>query len=51
MFQRVEYSEWHTLFPKIGFLLFFLAFVVIVWKAAKMKKGDRDRSSRMPLDD
>lgn len=51
MFQRIEYSEWHTLFPKIGFALFFLAFVVIVWKAVKMKKGESDRASRMPLED
>lgn len=51
MFQRVEYSEWHTLFPKIGFALFFLAFIVVVWRACKMSKRDRDKASRMPLDD
>ena len=51
MFQRVEYTEWHTLFPKIGFVLFFLAFGVIVWKALKMSKGERSKASRMPLDD
>ncbi|MBK1879282.1 hypothetical protein [Pelagicoccus mobilis] len=51
MFQRVEYTEWHTLFPQIGFVLFFLAFGVIVWKALKMGKGERNKASRMPLDD
>lgn len=51
MLQRVEYTEWHLLFPTIGFALFFIAFSVIVWKAVKMKKGDIDRASRMPLDD
>ncbi len=51
MFQRVEYTDWHTLFPKIGFALFFLAFAVVVWKTARMSKGDVTRSSKMPLDD
>lgn len=51
MLQRVAYTDWHTMFPKIGFALFFIAFVMIVWKAAKMRKSDSDRSSRLPLDD
>lgn len=51
MFQRVEYTEWHTLFPKIGFALFFLAFGIIVWKTLRMGKGESDKASRMPLDD
>ncbi|MBD5782402.1 hypothetical protein IEN85_23080 [Pelagicoccus sp. NFK12] len=51
MFQRVEYTEWHTLFPKIGFVLFFLAFGIIVWKALKMGKNESSKASRMPLDD
>lgn len=51
MFQRVEYTEWHTLFPKVGFTLFALAFVIVVWKALRMKKSDRNRASRMPLDE
>lgn len=51
MFQRVEYTEWHTLFPKIGFALFFLAFGIILWKALRISKGDSSKASRMPLDD
>ncbi|MBC2604600.1 hypothetical protein [Pelagicoccus albus] len=51
MFQRVEYTELQTLFPKIGFVLFFLAFAIIVWKAVKMEKGESSKASRMPLDD
>ena len=51
MFQRIEFTEWHTMFPKIGFALFFAAFAVIVWKATKMRKGESDRSSRLPLED
>lgn len=51
MFQRVELTEWLTLFPKIGFVLFFLAFGIIVWKALKMGKGESSKASRMPLDD
>lgn len=51
MFQRIEYTEWHTLFPKIGFALFFIAFGIIVWKALRMGKSESEKASRMPLDD
>ena len=51
MLQRIEYSDWHTLFPKVGIALFLIAFAIIVWKAARMKPKDSDRASRMPLDD
>jgi len=50
MFSRVEYSEWHTFFPKLGFALFFLAFLLIVWRALKTPKSDLERSGSMPLD-
>lgn len=51
MFQRVEYTEWHTLFPKIGFALFALAFIAVVWRILRTPKSELDRSSSMPLDD
>lgn len=51
MFQRIEYSEWHTLFPKIGFVLFALAFLIIAWRAWRMQKPEQSKASRMPLDD
>lgn len=51
MFQRIEYTEWHTLFPKLGFALFFIAFGVIVWRTLRMRRSDSDAASRMPLED
>tara|TARA_B110000037_G_C16772119_1_gene363823 strand:- start:271 stop:429 length:159 start_codon:yes stop_codon:yes gene_type:complete len=51
MWKRIPYTEWQTLFPIMGFVLFFGAFVAIVWMAVKMKSEDSDRSSRMPLQD
>jgi len=51
MFSRVEYSEWHTLFPKIGFALFFLAFAIIVWRVLRTPKSEMDRSSALPLEE
>ena len=51
MFSRIEYSEWHTLFPKIGFALFVLAFGIVVWRILRTPKSELDRSSSMPLED
>ncbi len=51
MLQRVAYTDWHLLFPKIGIALFLIAFGIIVWKALSMEKRDSDRASRLPLDD
>ena len=51
MFSRIDFSEWHTLFPKIGFALFALAFAIIVWKALKMSKSDQDKASQLPLEE
>jgi cbb3-type cytochrome oxidase subunit 3 len=51
MFQRIEYTEWHALFPKVGFALFFISFGLVLWKAYSMRPRERARASRMPLDD
>ncbi len=51
MFQRVEYTEWHTLFPKIGFALFALAFIAVVWRILRASRSEMDRASAMPLED
>ena len=51
MYSRVEYSEWLTLFPQIGFALFFGAFAIIVWRALRTPKSKLSKASRMPLSD
>ena len=51
MWKRIEYMEWQTLLPQIGFTLFAIAFVVIVWRVFKIKKKDLERVSHMPLED
>ena len=50
MLSRVEYSEWLTLFPKVGFALFATAFCIVVWRALRMPKSKLVKASRMPLE-
>ena len=42
--------EWQTLLPQIGFVLFAMAFAIIVWRVFKIKKTDLERVSNMPLE-
>ncbi|MCH6257258.1 hypothetical protein MLD52_11925 [Puniceicoccaceae bacterium K14] len=51
MWGRIDYSEWQTLFPKIGFALFALAFAAIVWRALRMKTSEAEKSRNLPLQD
>ena len=51
MFQRINYEEWQTLFRVVGFVFFVLLFLVVCYRALRMKKGTVDRMEHMPLDD
>lgn len=51
MWKRIEYMDWQTLLPQIGFILFAIAFLVVVWQVFKISKQDLDRTSRLPLED
>lgn len=51
MWKRIEYMDWQTLLPQIGFALFALAFLAVVWKVFRTKRQDFDKMSRMPLDE
>jgi len=50
MWKRIEYLEWQTLLPQIGFALFALAFAIIIWRTFRIKKQDLDKASNMPLE-
>ena len=51
MWKRIEYMDWQTLLPQIGFVLFALAFIIVVWRVFKMREQDLDKSRNMPLED
>ncbi|MCB1123219.1 MAG: hypothetical protein KJT03_16815 [Verrucomicrobiae bacterium] len=51
MWKRIEYMEWQTLLPQIGFVLFAIAFLLIVWQVFKISRKDLDQVSHMPLDE
>lgn len=50
MWNRIEYMEWQTLLPQIGFVLFATAFLIIVWRVFKIKGKDLEKASHMPLE-
>jgi len=51
MWKRIEYMDWQTLLPQIGFVLFALAFIIVVWRVFRMSEKDLDKSRNMPLED
>lgn len=51
MWKRIEYMDWQTLLPQIGFVLFAFAFLIVVCRVFKMRVQDLDKSRNMPLED
>jgi Na+-transporting methylmalonyl-CoA/oxaloacetate decarboxylase gamma subunit len=51
MFKRINYEEWQILFPAVGFIFFFLVFLVVVIWVMRMKKDTVNRMENMPLED
>ncbi|WP_265594309.1 hypothetical protein [Haloferula sp. BvORR071] len=51
MFKRVILEEWASIVPMIAFAVLALVFIVATIRALKMKPGDREHLSRMPLSD
>lgn len=51
MYRRVSLESWVEIVPYICFALIAGAFLVIVFRAVRMKKTDIDRLSHMPLKD
>lgn len=43
--------DWQTILPQIGFVLFAIAFLVVVWRVFKISNRDLDRVRRLPLED
>ena len=43
--------EWQALLPQIGFTLFAIAFLLVVWRVFKLSKEYIDKASHMPLED
>jgi preprotein translocase subunit YajC len=51
MFKRIFHEEWTTVVPIIAFVLTFTFFVVMMVRAARMKKAKREHMASLPLDD
>ena len=51
MFRRVIHEDWALLVPIFAFAVMFTVFLVTTLRAIRLKPGDRERMSRMPLQD
>lgn len=51
MFKRILHEDWTTIVPIIAFGITFTFFVVMVIRAARMKKSKRDHLAALPLED
>ena len=51
MFDRIIYPDWHVVFPLAAFIVAAVFFVVMSWRALRMKRADVDRFARLPLED
>lgn len=50
MFQRIVVDEWVHWMPVLAFIIFFLVFLWVSWRAVRMKKPERRRLAALPLD-
>lgn len=51
MFHRVLHEQWTSIIPVISFVLISGVFFVATIRALRMKKGERNHLSSLPLDD
>ncbi|QJE95391.1 hypothetical protein [Luteolibacter luteus] len=51
MFKRVILEDWATVVPMIAFGVLFAVFAVTTVRALLIRPKDRERMSRMPLED
>ena len=51
MFKRVFHEDWTTIVPIIAFIITFTFFVVVMVRAARMKKAKQDHLASLPLQD
>lgn len=51
MFKRVILEDWASIVPMLAFGTLFLVFLVTTLRALRMRPADRDRMSKLPLQD
>jgi hypothetical protein len=51
MFKRVILEDWASIVPMLAFGILFLVFLVTTLRALRMRPADRDRMSKLPLQD
>ena len=51
MFQRVAYEDWQTIFPAIGFAIFFIVFVGGTLRILFKKQSSVTKLENLPLEE
>jgi hypothetical protein len=51
MFQRILYEDWQLVFPLVAFVAAVAIFLVMSWRALRMKRAQVDRLARLPLEE
>ncbi len=51
MFERIQYEDWHVVFPIVAFVVAAVFFTFMSWRALRMKRPQVDRLARLPLDE
>ncbi len=50
MFNRLVLEDWMNVFPKIGFVVLFAVFLLVLLRVVAMKKKRIDHMSSLPLE-
>ncbi len=51
MFKRIAYEDWTSIVPYVAFGCTFFVFLYFLIRAIRMKREERERMGRLPLDD
>ncbi|MEM9478441.1 MAG: hypothetical protein AAGA58_02140 [Verrucomicrobiota bacterium] len=50
MFKRLTPEQWQEIIPYLGFGITFTVFIIVLWKAIRMRKSTADRIALLPFD-
>ena len=50
IFHRIQWEQWHLIFPTIAFFLIFSVFLLVVYRIMRTPQHKLERLSCLPLD-
>lgn len=50
IFHRIQWEQWHMIFPIIAFFLIFSVFLLVVFRILRTPNANLDRLSSLPLE-